>query len=243
MPKALRWLNFVLSGGLTIAFVAWAVVSGTQRSWLTAPALLGIAAFWVTIIATGVVSSSAVARGTFGPAGTVLRPDKRLDMLAFATLIVGCLAAAWCALLGATGMPVYPIAGEYSTQFTLGSVVVAAGLGIALLFLIRRGGIGRVTLTSDGFSFTGSGGRWDDVTAITDHSTSSTSSPWTPLVMVMADGTECILAEPGVYTPGGHGLSAFVEFYWRHPQYRFELANGQALARLRAQFLCAVSPG
>lgn len=33
------------------------MVSGTQRSWLTAPALLGIAAFWVTIVATRVVST------------------------------------------------------------------------------------------------------------------------------------------------------------------------------------------
>lgn len=57
MPKALRWHNFVLSIGLTSVFVVWAMVSGTQRSWLTAPTLLGIAAFWVTIIATRVVST------------------------------------------------------------------------------------------------------------------------------------------------------------------------------------------
>lgn len=236
MSKALRWLNFVLGGGLTAAFVIWAVVSGTHRSWATAPALLAIAAFWGSIVGYVVMSHSAVVRGTFGPVGTTLRPDKRLDVLAYAMLIVGCLAAVLCLILGLNDTPVYPIAVEYSPQFTLGSAVAAAGLAIALLVLIRRGGISHVTLSSDGFSFTGTGGRWEDVTAITDHSDNSTS-PWTPLVMVMADGTERILAEPGVYTPNGHGLRAFVEFYWRHPQHRFELVNGQALDRLHTQFL------
>lgn len=235
MHKSLRWLNYVMSGGLTVAFVTWAIVSGTHRSWLTAPALLGIAAFWATLVATTVISKSATLRATFGPTGTTLRPDRRLDILSFATLIIGCLAAVWCALLGLVGMPVYPIAAEYSPQFTLGSVVAAAGLAFALIMLIRRGGISHITLSSDGFGFTGSTRRWDDVTAITDETTGQTS-PWTPLVMVMADGSECILAESGVYTSNPSGLRAFVEFYWRHPQYRSELANSQALTRLSTQY-------
>lgn len=235
MPKPLRWLNYMLSGGLTVAFVAWAILSGTQRSWLTAPALLGIAAFWATLVATTVISGSATLRATFGPTGTTLRPDRRLDILSFVTLMIGCLAAVWCALLGMAGMPVYPIAAEYSPPFTLGSAVAAAALGLALTVLIRRGGISHITLSSDGFAFTGTTRRWDDVTAITDESTGQTS-PWTPLVVVMADGSERILAEPGAYTSNTIGLRAFIEFYWRHPQYRSELANGQALIRLSTQY-------
>lgn len=45
MPRPLRWLNYVLCGGLTAVFLVWVAVSGTERSWSTAPPLLAIGGF------------------------------------------------------------------------------------------------------------------------------------------------------------------------------------------------------
>ncbi|ORA35479.1 hypothetical protein BST20_17990 [Mycobacterium branderi] len=211
--------------------------------YLSAIMALGLAACCCAIFGIWLTVGNPVPRGTFDSAGTTIRPDRRIELLMITVTLTGIFGMGMFGALQLTGKLDIPIRRD---AYPLLAASLGAGAVILLLWLgwvIKRGGNSYLRLTVDGFEFA-SGfrspkGKWHKVVAVTDE-VPDKPKVWSPLVMVMADGTFRTLEAAGTYTPGGRALREMVRFYWQHPDYRFELTDGRALERLRNEEFEAV---
>ena len=73
--------------------------------------------------------------------------------------------------------------------------------------------------------------KWDQVRAVGGGDTLRDPSQVTKLV-VSIDGGKAATLSGGAFTVEGTALRDLVRFYWKHPESRPELTNGEALVRL-----------
>jgi hypothetical protein len=229
-------LGVIFFGGFGTLCIVWAVVTLGRGEYLTAITVLGFAGFCFSpVVASMIVKSGRVtARGTFDGAGTVIRQDRRVELLTLGFLFAGVIGMGLFAIfwpLGKLDIPV-PHSFRYSLPFMSAAGAVMGGLG--LWRALGRGERGYLRLTPQGFEISNASpscGEWAQVKDVADRAPGKPVPAAKSIVMVMADGQTPTLAA-GSYTPGGQALREMVRFYWQHPEHRAELADGRALTRL-----------
>lgn len=231
-------LSFGFFGTIAALSVFWAVVSFTRGEYLTTLTVLAVAVFCCAFLAQVAIAKShrVKVRGQFSAAGTLLRPDRRVDVVYQVSLVAAFAAMLLYAIfapLGQMDIPIPPGLGP--VYFSIGSAAGAVILALGLWQMFSRGGKSSLLLDGGGFQLHASSSvhaGWDDVHDVTDHRPRGQQSARDLLVIVLADGRAPFL-EADSFTPGGRALREMVRFYWKHPDHRTELTDGRALKRLR----------
>lgn len=224
---------------LCLVFVPFGAVSAfgtfvyvSRHEFLSAAVAFGFSvfAFGMVVFLIALASKRVAPRISFDEQGTTVRPDVKVDgPLTTATLSgFGAMAVyAVCAPLGLVDIPVPRGDVKYFV------IACAAGTLVGLfsvVHIIRQRGMSSVHMTEYGIEIgTATSTRdisWDEVTAVADGG----KTPGTTYV-ITDDGRYRTLPTDW-YTPGGTALRMMVRRYWQNPEYRDELSNGRAAARL-----------
>ncbi|WKG04391.1 hypothetical protein [Mycolicibacterium sp. HK-90] len=224
-------------GLMALACAVWAILALLRGHYATALVAFGATIFWLAPLLLWCIMPSVVAWGQSDPQGTTVRVDKRADALLSICVLAGFLALGSVGVLGAMNKLDLPLPPDIGPMFAMAFLGPAAVFLVAVWLTARRGGIGYIRLTPDGFkfveAFSTSAGEWAQVIDVTDKAPADFSAR-SPLVMVMADGEARIIKESALYSRDGEAIVQFVRFYWHHPENRAELTDGRALERLRA---------
>lgn len=222
-------------GICAVACAAWAGFALFHGDYLTALIAVGATVFWLAPARVWQIMPTVVARGNCDGQGTTIRVDKRVDLLLFIGVIAGVLALGSAGVLGAMNKLSIPLPPDIGPMFAMAFIGPALVFAAALVLTVKRGGIGFVRLTADGFTFveafSTNSGEWSQVADIVDRAPDSVPAK-SPLVMVMSDGNFKMIKESSLYSPNGAALLSFLRFYWLNPDSRSELTDGRGLERL-----------
>ncbi len=240
----MKLFSLAFSCGIGILCVVWTAITLARGEFLTAIVVFGFAVSCVGLAATLIrVRLGRVApRGTFDAAGTTIRPDRGVEVLAQTMSLAAVVSMGLFAIFAPVGKLDIPMPAARHFYLVYLPFVAAAGAVTGALIMwraYRRGGpTSYLRLTPEGFEFTeglwssvGHGG-WGEVNEVTDRQPDSRPPPRSAIVMVMSDGQNHTLPTADAYTRGGEALRQMVRFYWQHPEDRAELTDGRALARL-----------
>jgi hypothetical protein len=203
---------------------------------LSALVILGVLLpFVLILIAVHRVASGRTAlRDNTDPTGTTLRADRGFSLLVVLALAVLIPVGVFMVLTTVTGdLQLFTSARGRVVSVVLMSAATLIAAG-GLISAWRRGGIGSVTLTSDGVEIADivrtTNVSWDGVVAVDDHSDSKKTRK--AVVLRCSDGGESVIDGADFYVPNGAGLYWMVRHYWRHAQDRGELTDGRAVQKL-----------
>lgn len=234
--KAVRAFSMTVLGMPAIVCAGWAIFTLVRGQYLTMLVALGCTVFWLTPLLAWAKAPTVVARGTTHATGTTIRVDRRVDVLLFICVVAGAAALGSTGVLGAMNKLDIPLPPDIGTTFASAFIGPALVFLVALGLTVKRGGIGYVRLTTEGFefveAFSQASGEWSQVTDVTDKAPDEAKAR-SPLVMMMADGDPEMIKESALFTPDGRALLEFVRFYWQHPENRGELTDDRALERLQ----------
>lgn len=236
MENFSRRFGFTLNVALAVVCGIWTIAAIRHMAFITAVISAGLGVTWLFIASQLAASKNAVIDAKFDEAGTLLRPDSRVEATqrrANATLALSGLSMVIAWLTGWLYLPL-PDGVEQVFPIAFGATGLVAGW---FWFVFKRqGGTSYLLLTPESFKFPNLGslnsGKWDDITSVADRLPSE-ERVWTPMVITMKDGSVLTMDSPGSYTPKGTALIELVRFYWCHPEQRDELTDGRALDRLR----------
>lgn len=219
-----------------LACAVWASMTVVHQHYLTTAVAVAATIFWLLPLIAWIMMPGMAAWGTADDNGTVIRLDKSFERIMLLDMVTGAVALGAVAALGSTGrldIPLPPDIGRLYAFIFLGGAIVCLA---AAIVTVKRPGISRVRLSSEGFefaeAFTTKRGSWSQVTAVTDEAPKGVYAT-SPIVMVMSDGGTKMLKESVIFTQDGRALRELVQYYWRHPDQRPELTDGRALDRLR----------
>lgn len=234
--RVLRIFSMSFLGLAAFACLAWAGFSLARGHYLTAAIACGAMIFWAAPLRLWFIMPKVVAWGTYDAEGTTVRVDRRVDVLLFIAVLFGAVSLGSAGILGAMNKLDIPLPPDIGPMFAGPFVAPALVFLVALFLTAKRGGIGSLRLTADGFRFVEAfstiAGTWSQVTDVTSQAPADRPAN-SPLVMVMTDGQIKMLKESALYTRDGHAILQFVTFYWSNPDSRVELTDGRALERLR----------
>ena len=234
--KGLRVFAIAVLSSAALFCAVWAVVTLLRGHYLTTFVAVVGAVFALAPLRIWILMPHVVARGSVGAAGTVIRPDRRVDALMLVCLVAGTVGMGCFGVFGMMGKLDIPLPSEIARHYASIFIPPAVICLIALWLMALCRGIAYVRLTPDGFTFmeifSAKRGEWSQVIDVTDEAPDRPQDK-SPLVMHMANGEREILKESALYTPGGRALLELVRFYWEHPEDRAELSDGRALERLR----------
>lgn len=229
----------LLFGGMGLLGLFWAGVTFTRGEYLTTLAMLGLVVFCFGLLAmVGIVKAGKVrVRGQFDSEGTLLRPDRKVDVTMQVVGVAGfgaMLLYAIFAPLGKMDIPTPPGLGQ--GYFSIASAAgVVAGLPALWKTINGKGGMS-LRLSPAGFQLRSSAAvdaGWNDVRDVTDRRPRGKTSARSLVVIVLEDG-RAPAVDGATFTPDdGRALREMVRFYWHHPEHRAELTDGRALQRLR----------
>lgn len=223
-------------GTCAVACGAWAGFALFHGDYLTALIAGGATIFWLAPARVWQTMPTVISRGTCDAQGTTIRVDKRIDCLLFIGVIAGVLALGSAGVLGVMNKLFIPLPPDIGPMFAMAFIGPALVFAAALILTVKRGGIGFVRLTVEGFTFveafSTNSGEWSQVVDIVDRAPDGVPAK-SPLVMSMADGDFKMIKESSLYTPNGAALVKFLRFYWLNPDNRSELTDERALERLR----------
>ncbi|CRZ16398.1 hypothetical protein [Mycolicibacterium neworleansense] len=224
-------------GLVAFACAAWAGLAVVQGHYLTALIAVGATVFWLAPLRVWWIMPSVVARAVCDAEGTTIRVDRRVDILLFIGVLTGALALGAGGVLGAMNKLDIPLPPDIAPMFAMAFIGPALVFVVALVLTVKRGGVGYIRLTAEGFkfveAFSTASGEWAQVVDVTDKAPEDMPAK-NPVAMVMADGDVKMIKEPGLYSRDGRAILRFVRFYWQNIDDRVELTDGRALDRLRA---------
>ena len=235
LPTAiLAWLLFGFIGTLGVVL---AVIGIGRGEYLTTVVALGASAFCYGLIIplVKVVRGKVSPHGELDGAGTIIRPDRGIDMPVQVSLVGLVVAGALIAIFAPLGKLDIPV--PHTMRFSLpfvGAVVAVTGAPIVLRNL-RRGSTKYLCLTPGGFKLVqgwrSQCGDWAQVEDVTDVAPGQPTPTPSAIVVVMSAGGAPTMAAAS-FTPDGAALRELVRFYWLHADSRGELTDGRALKRL-----------
>lgn len=235
---AIVFLSVVLGAFGTLGSV-WVFVSLTRGAYLSAVVALGSVGFAFGMIAMlAIVASRKVApRVTRDEAGTLMRPDRRVDQLLMASnfaLYSAMLLYTIFMPLDMLDIPLPRGNGQYIVFVCGAGAVIGA---FSLRQIIKQRGTSCLRMSPDslvtGNTMTTVERSWEEVTAISDRPRKARRATGTTYITT-ADGRTRELPSAW-YTPGGHTVGELIRFYWLHPEAREELTDGRALRRLEEE--------
>ncbi len=246
IPTPSNWRNdgaILLFGGALFGAsgIASAVIllrSIGAGDTITTLIALGSAVFCLCITAcvARIRFATPPLRGSSGPSGTTLRPDR--------TLLVFMFTALGAAVPSGILYCIYAPRGEVGIQLSPGERIFSPIL-IGLLVLIAlwgltslaaRGEAGHFAIGPTGIEIVSLGAKplratWDDIIDIKD----AYKKARHPVVFVRRDGDPYVLKNASGFAPNGAVTYWMVRHYWQHPEDRVELTDGRALERLRVE--------
>ncbi|OMC34167.1 hypothetical protein A5740_10395 [Mycobacterium sp. GA-1841] len=234
--------NFSRRFGITLNIVLavvcgiWTFVAIRHLAFITAVIAAGLGITWLFIASQLAASKNAAIEAEFDEAGTLLRPDSRIE--AAQRRSNGALALSGLSMVIAwlSGLLYLPLPDGVEQVFPIAFGATGLVAGWFWFVFKRQGGTSYLLLTPETFKFPNLGslnsGKWDDIASVTDRLPAEERF-WTPMVITMRDGSILTMDSPGSYTPKGTALIELMRFYWRHPEQRHELTDGGALDRLR----------
>jgi hypothetical protein len=244
---AFQW---VLTGLLLAVCSAAVIVAISLDDVPLALIFAGVTLFWAIPVGQKSLAKRPAPRARSDAEATTLRPGRSVDVCAAVMMSVG-WATAWAwAVLGVLDVVRFPIGegGRFAYVIPFGGfgVFCATYLGM----MVKNRGTAYLRLTPTDFVFaegfyTGRG-RWSDVAAVNDDVPVYDSGFWTfktkkaqpyarcAVSITKLDGTMAAVPNGALYAPDGDALREWVHFYWQHPEYRVELSDDRALARLKA---------
>jgi hypothetical protein len=235
---AAAFLSLVF-GPFGIFCLAWAFIYSVRGELLSAVVALGAAAFLLSFVAMlGLVASKKVQpRAAAGPAGSEIRPDRRVDRLAMIWTVGGLIAMATYAIFAPLDMLAIEAPSRDERYFVVAcSIATLIGM-FSLRQLVKHRSASFLRMTTDGIetgnTMTTAVRSWDEIADIADRPRNA-GRPNGATYFVTADGRTRELPSHW-YTPGGSAIHQLVRFYWQHPEAREELIDGRALARLEAE--------
>lgn len=234
----LSFLTAVL-GSVGLLCLGWGVYSVTRGDYLTSVTVLGFAVFSLgTLLPLYVIKFGRIRpRCEKNTTGTVVRPDRTVDVIFQVAAASECLAMGLYAIFTPLGMVHIPVPGGMRHYFLIAAAIAAVWGFPSLLKMFCRGGVSSLRLTAEGFEIrqglSSAKGAWEEVQAITARPPRGPMPLRGTIFIVFSDGQSRSLAADS-YTPGGHALREWVRFYWTHPDRRVELTDGRALGRLRS---------
>lgn len=236
---AVAFLSLVL-GAAGALCTAWAIVSIGRGEYLTVIVVIGFAVFSFGMVAlVAIVAMRDVAvRVEIDDAGTMFRPDRRVDVLLMASTIGVFVAMALYAIFAPLDMVDIPLP-RGDRKYLVFTAIAGVLLGLpSLRQMLTKHGMSYLRLSAEGFetgNATSSVDRsWDEVTDVSDRPPHNRGSLNTGTTYVTtADGRTRDVASDW-YTPGGHALRSLFRLYWQHPERRDELTDGRAVERLAA---------
>lgn len=230
----------VLFGGFGTFCTIWVFRLLEQDRLPSMFVVAGFAVFGFAILAVRVflATGSVSPRIDYGDAGTVLRPDPKVDRLSATAVLAGFAAM----LLYAAGAPfgVVALPGIADQRWYALASAIGVVIGVpSLARIARHRGMGYLRLTPDGVEhvdpYSRVERRWDELTEVSDQ---PRQQNWLQMAgstyVTTSDGRTRTLTSDW-YTPGGHALRELMRFYWQHPDHRVELTDGRAARRLVAR--------
>lgn len=224
---------------LGVSAVIWAVVWLQRGSYLTALVVFALP-IWAFGFAAYFVHSTygaAKPRTTFGPNGTVLQTGGFSDASFVAATSAIFIAAVLYLLFAPFGMVDYVPTGVMRTAVPATCAFLIAFGGPTLYRMAKHGGGGHLQLDQSGFEVwngqwgTFRRGAWDEIEQILDHLPRGTKPFNEIIVFVLPKGRSAVLMSDAI-TGNSQALLEWVQFYWKHPEFRDELADDRALGRL-----------
>lgn len=233
-----KWWPFLILACSGILVGGKAAVEWPSGDRLFAILLAGLAIVPLLSTAGWRAAGTFTGTATADASGAVLRANWRVNAIAFVVLLdATAVLLAW-AILGQLGMVDSPgLLRESPGGFLLMFGTMGVLTAVFLIGVIRRRGIGYIRLTVDGFEFADgifkTTGSWSEVTAISDINPQRAALPVRAVTLVNADGYTATVQRPDFYVAHAGALREWIDFYWQHPQYRQELTDDRAPARLR----------
>lgn len=235
--KSNRWVGGLLAAGVAIFLSVRATMSLSAGNGAMAALYAGLATAFMIQLPTWLPRSPFAPKAVSGPAGTIFRPDHRVDVYGVATLLIGFVVAAAWTFLGTTGRVNEP---GFMREMDFGFLLMCGSPALlCVVFLgltIKRRGVGYIQLTAEGFVFAegvlGTWGMWSEVVEMSDYQPGRSLSP-DSITLVAADGRTASVQSAGFYVSEPDALRDLIRFYWQHPGNRVELTDGRSLERLR----------
>ena len=220
--------------------VYWAAVWLSRGDILPALVALGATLFCLDLgfHMTYVAVDAAVPRTNYGPEGTVIRPQRYVDLMFGVSSLASALAAALCLAMAAFGADVdaVPATAQRGALSLSPFLLLFGGWGFYGM-LKHRGGESYLRLTPHGFeSWNGhwcsfQQNSWDEVEQILDHVPKRKRIRRGMVVFALPEDRYA-MEITDTMTHDSDALRDWVRFYWQHPDHRGELVDERALRRL-----------
>jgi hypothetical protein len=247
----LKWLkvfSYLIGTVAVVICVAAVIVAATAGQWTLALLFVGMTLFWSIPYGQKLFIKRLVPRAKVDSTGTTLRPDRSVDVLAVAMMLIGLVTGGAWAALGFLGEVTWPFGAHYGFGYVIFFGGFSAFCAWYLAMMIRNSGTAYVRLTPDGCvlveGFVTGRASWAEVTAVTDDMPVYTTRrpgfktkkgqpyAWCASSIMKTDGTMAAVPNGNLYASNGDALRELIRFYWQHPEYRQELTDDRALARL-----------
>ena len=244
--NALKKIHFSLLGiaflGASIFGVGWAAIWITRDSYTIAFIALGasLCCFDIGFQTAYSISATARPRTTFGSAGTIIRPQKFVDLIFYVGTVGGFSAAASYLLLAALGMDSDISSWIIQRTARLISIFALIFCGWCLYGMLMYVSESRLRLSTRGIEVWNGHWcvsvhkKWDEVEQISDQLPRNKRIRRELIVFGFSKGRNAMLV-CDTMTADSDALREWARFYWRHPEFRNELTDGRALQRLDDQ--------
>lgn len=219
-------------------FTGWSVSWLSRGSYLTAVIMLGGGTFCATsvFLLAYALSGTPRPRTECGPDGTVIRPQRFVDLVAHIGIISAVLAAALYLVCAPLGMVDYQPTGVMRVTVPSGCVFIVV-FGAPIVYRMFSRGESYLRLHPGGFEVWNGGwgifkqAAWDELEEVLDRPARGRSIGRDMVVFVLPKHRSAMFVSDHI-TGHSHALREWVRFYWRHPEFRDELVDGRGLQRL-----------
>ncbi|WP_074133171.1 hypothetical protein [Mycolicibacterium houstonense] len=232
----------ILFIGASLFGACWTVIWLIRGSPLIAVIAFGAAlcSFDVGFQTIYALSGRARPRTEYGSGGTLIQPQKCVNVVFCVGSIAGVSAATLYLALTALGMDSDISSWIIQRTAPLISVFVLIFGGWGLYGMLRYGCESHLRLTPDGFEIWSGHWcvsvhrKWEEVEQISDHLPRGRRIRRDMIVFSLPEGRNAMLVSDTI-TANSRALREWARFYWQHPECRAELTDGRAVHRLDEQ--------
>jgi hypothetical protein len=178
---------------------------------------------------------SAEGRSDWSSAGTTVRVHPAVLWLYAIALLGGAISSSlylWSAWRGTGDLPFTGSGDGRVARYLMVALLVLSVSGLVAIVRSREPGYVRLSVSGidHGDMLRTRSARWEDIVDVSD---TSDKRAHNPIVFVLRVGNPIVVANADRYGSAGPALYWMARYYWRQPDARSELIDGQALERLR----------
>jgi hypothetical protein len=219
--------------------VCWASAEWSKHYLGVAVSLAGWGLTVLAGAAMAFLMNVGVLRGDVAEVGDgmVLLPSRTLDVIArFATVVMAVSGVVGLVVWWRGGAEMAELSARQHGRWALASLLLAGvGLSACPRWFTRLGPLGSLRLSPAGVEYKQGWSTvrlaWQDIAEIIDEYPSKRKMPCPITFRLQAGGLKVFV--PGAFARDPAQIYWMIQHYWRHPDRRTELSDGQAMQRLR----------